>query len=144
MTGDALNILPILRSVVLAVVTLEVSGIALAEDGKVYKSVDKSGKITYSQTPPLDAKSEKVTAKPAIRGSASGGAAQAPYEDWRYAPYQPPYYPPVSTIPQPISPQQQRQAQLQAECERNRGTDCGNPATLQYLDSTTIPRRGRY
>ena len=40
--------------------------------------------------------------------------------------------------------EEQRMAAVKAECERNRGADCNNPSTLQYLDSTSIPRRGRY
>ena len=32
-------------------------------------------------------------------------------------------------------------ATLKTECLRQRGTDCNNPATLQYQDSLSIPRR---
>jgi len=31
------------------------------------------------------------------------------------------------------------QAKLEAECNRNRGTDCGNPEVLRYIESTKIP-----
>lgn len=114
-------------------------------DGKVYKHVDKSGKVTYSQTPPADGKpAEKMDVKPAARGHAGSYDAQHQfYERGNYG-YQEPYRPPVISTQRPLTVQEQRQAALQAECERNRGTDCSNPATLQYLDSTSIPRRGRY
>lgn len=116
-----------------------------ADEGKVYKHVDKSGKVTYSQVPPADGKpAEKMDAKPALQGRAGGGPAYSPYDEPRSYRYQEPYRPPIIPAQPPMTAQEQRMAAVKAECERNRGTDCNNPATLQYLDSTSIPRRGRY
>lgn len=115
-----------------------------AQDGKVYKSVDKSGKITYSQTPPHGAKSsDKIDARPASRGTAGSGEEYGAYApDGSAYRYQQQYR---LTHPseQQASAQEQRYAQLRAECNRNRGTDCNNPATLQYMESSNIPRQGR-
>jgi hypothetical protein len=37
----------------------------------------------------------------------------------------------------------QRLAQLEAECNRSRGTDCKNKETLRYMDAQRIPRSGK-
>ncbi len=116
---------------------------AHAQERKAYKHVDKAGNVTYSQTPPVDGKdAKKVNTAPAHqgRGGYSGG----------YYPTDPRVYEqravsrPPSAAEQRQTAQEQRMAAVKADCERNRGTDCNNPATLQYLDSTSIPRRGRY
>jgi hypothetical protein len=124
----------------LIVLAMAASPLYSADDGKVYKHVDKSGKITYSQTPPLDGKpAEKVDARPANRGHAGNMSGYDSYNDRGYFGYQEPYRPAVTSTQRSLTPQEQRLAQLQAECERNRGTDCSNPATLQYMESSTIP-----
>ncbi len=116
-----------------------------ADEGKVYKYVDKSGKVTYSQIPPTDGKpAEKMDAKPALQGRAGGGPAYSPYDEPRSYRYQESYRTSIIPAQPSVTAQEQRMAAVKAECERNRGTDCNNPATLQYLDSTSIPRRGRY
>jgi hypothetical protein len=37
-----------------------------------------------------------------------------------------------------------RLADLEAECNRNRGTDCKNPETLRLLNANRIPGGRRY
>jgi hypothetical protein len=85
-----------------------------------------------------------MNVKPASRGSAAGMPGYYSYEESRSYSYQEPYRPSVTSVQRQPTAQEQRQTALQADCERNRGTDCSNPATLQYLESTAIPRRGRY
>lgn len=115
-----------------------------AQERKAYKIVDKDGKVTYSQTPPADGKdAQKLSTKPAMAGrGGAAGPASGPMSDYSRQYSSQPNHPTGGTN-QPSS-QEQRQVALKAECERQRGTDCNNPAALQYLDSTSIPRRGRY
>ena len=132
---------------VLAVILAFHAGVA-AQERKAYKVVDKDGNVTYSQTPPVDGKeAKKVNIAPAQQGRGGYTGGNSSRENYRlYSERQAPPSPAASVIPlqPPQSHQEQRMAALRAECERNRGTDCNNPATLQYLDSTSIPRRGRY
>lgn len=138
-----------LRSLTMSTLTLLVLMCAapgMAQERKAYKVVDKDGKITYSQTPPVDGKeAKKVSIAPAQQGR-GGATGYSPYDDpRRYSGQQTqPYYPSYPSSASAQSAQSQRLATVKAECERQRGVDCNNPATLQYLDSTSIPRRGRY
>lgn len=118
---------------------------SLAQERKAYKVVDKDGNVTYSQTPPVNGQeAQKLSTKPAMagRGGYVGGSNgnYSPYDNPRQYSGQPNYN---ATGQRQPSAQEQRLAVLKAECERQRGTDCNNPATLQYMDSTSIPRRGR-
>lgn len=123
---------------------------AHAQERKAYKHVDKNGNITYSQTPPAEGKeAKKVDIAPAHRGrGGSPSGSESYYDDTRA--YSSRYGSrsygdaPVTSVQQRSSSQEQRQATLKAECERNRGTDCNNPAALQYQDSTSIPGGRRY
>lgn len=113
---------------------------SLAQERKAYKIVDKDGNVTYSQTPPVDGQeAQKLSTKPAMagRGGYVGGSAgyYSPYDNPRQYSGQPTYN---AGQLQP-SAQEQRLAALKAECERQRGTDCNNPAALQYMDSNSIP-----
>lgn len=125
-------------------------GSAHAQERKAYKHVDKNGNITYSQTPPADGKeAKKVDIAPAHRGrGGSPGGSDSYYDDPRA--YSSRYGSrsygdaPVTSVQQRPSAHEQRLATLKAECERNRGTDCNNPAALQYQDSTSIPGGRRY
>jgi len=123
-------------------------GAVFAQERKAYKVVDKDGNVTYSQTPPVDGKdAKKVNIAPAQQGRGGYTGGYSPRENYRYSErHSLPPPPAASVIPlqAPQSPQEQRMAAVKAECERNRGADCNNPSTLQYLDSTSIPRRGRY
>lgn len=112
---------------------------AHAQERKAYRHVDPSGKVTYSQTPPADAKAvEKIDISPAQRGRGGDTGTYSTYDDPRYYAGQRGYerYPQTP----PPGAREQRLAELKAECERQRGTDCNNPSTLRYLESTQYPR----
>jgi len=132
----------------MAVLGVAVCVAALAQDRKVYKYVDEKGNVVYSQTPPLDAsKARKIDATPAYSGRGGNSSSVYPYDnpgtysgDTRQQQYR-----------DALRERQQRQeearknrlTELEAECNRNRGTDCKNPDTLRYQESTQIPRRSR-
>lgn len=128
----------------LMLLAVSVSNCALSQERKAYRYVDAAGNVTYSQTPPADGKTAKpVDIAPAQRGRGGSASGYSPYDDPRY--YSNPYANNANTSAQASQAQrEQRLAAVKAECLRQRGTDCNNPATLQYLDSTSIPRRGRY
>lgn len=114
-----------------------------AQERKAYRQVDSAGNVTYSQTPPVDGKAAKkvetVDIAPAQqgRGGSSGGYSSQEYR--QYSGAHSPDRATVMSVQKIPSAQEQKQATLKADCERNRGTDCDNPATLRYLDSTSIP-----
>ena len=117
---------------------------AIAQERKAYRQVDAAGNVTYSQTPPVDGKdAKKVDISPAQRGRGGYTDRHSNYDDPRNYAGQPSHdrYAPVT--PTGPSAREQRLAMLKTECERQRGTDCNNPRALQYLDSTSIPYRGR-
>lgn len=124
-----------------ACVLLALSAVGHAQERKAYRHVDAAGNVTYSQTPPVVAKESKtVDISPAQRGrggDVSGGYSV--YDNPRY--YSDRSYDQYNTNSQP-SARERRFAELKAECERQRGTDCNNPRTLQYLDSTHQPGSG--
>jgi hypothetical protein len=129
----------------LLTLALGIGNEALSQERKAYRHVDAAGKITYSQTPPVDGKEAKaVSTAPAQQGRGGDTSGYSPYDDPRYYSNQNSYNPYAAAGQTRQSQQQQRLAAVKAECLRQRGTDCNNPATLQYLDSTSIPRRGRY
>jgi hypothetical protein len=128
---------------------------AQAQERKAYKVVDANGSVTYTQTPPVAAKDakkvEKVDIAPAQRGRGGYSGGYGSHHETRYYSNQPShdrndrYAAAAQSRDQRAADRQaDRQAELRAECERQRGTDCNNPRALQYLDSTSIPRRGRY
>ena len=130
--------------IALCVVALLANSPALAQERKAYKVVDKNGNVTYSQTPPADGQdAQKMSTKPTMAGRGGSTGSYSPYDNPRYYSGQPSHYP-NSTGQRPPTHQDQRLATLKAECERQRGTDCNNPAALQYMDSSSIPRRSRY
>jgi hypothetical protein len=110
--------------------------------------VDEKGNVVYSQTPPMDgAKARKLDSSPAYRGSGGDSSSASPYDS-------PSRYSRDEQLQQSRNATQERQqreeearrnrqASLEAECNRNRGTDCKNPETLRYLESTRIPRSSR-
>lgn len=133
-----------LRVILVTAVLMLLSQPALAQQRSAYKYVDEQGNVVYSQTPPVEAKeARKVDISPAHRGR-EGYAPGVP------VPREPDYRTRGSygAGPDPRSAQQQREeaakkrlAELEAECNRNRGTECSNPDTLRYMESTAIPRR---
>ena len=113
-----------------------------AEDRKAYKHVDKDGKITYSQTPPVDGKAAaKVSIAPAHAGRGGDTRSYSHYDDPRIHTPRGAHRPPVAAVGRKPTPEEQRMAALKAECERNRGSDRNDPEALRALDSTKIPRR---
>jgi Domain of unknown function (DUF4124) len=134
---------------VFALLALLTGGNAPAQERKAFKVVDAAGNVTYTQTPPVDSKDakkvEKVDIAPAQRGRGGYAGGHAGY-DTRYHggqasyDYQERY---AAANQAGTKAREQRAADLKAECERQRGTDCNNPRALQYLDSTSIPRRAR-
>jgi hypothetical protein len=124
---------------------------AMAQGNKLYKYVDEKGNVVYSQTPPMSgAKAQKLDPRPAYSGRGGNTSSYSPYDH-------PGTYSGDSAQQrreeamrkrqeQQEEARQKRLAELEAECNRNRGTDCKNPETLRYQESTRIPggmRRGR-
>lgn len=126
-----------------------VLGCGAAHAQKVYKHVDEKGNITYSQTPPAnDAKTVRV---PPPRKSSSH--AYDPYlneeerraerrarMDERQRDYE------RHRQEQQEAMQEARRKQveaLRAECERNRGTDCNDPATIRRMEAERGPTQYR-
>lgn len=136
-TGTAL-----VRRIALLLLVASCAVNAGATERKAYKYVDEKGNITYSQVPPQkDAKSIDIT--PAYQGR-GGYAAGVPITRGSSSSY--------ADDRREYARQQQRQreeaekarvAQLEAECNRSRGTDCKNPDTLRYMESERIPRGRR-
>ncbi len=115
-----------------------------AQERKAYRHVDAAGNVTYSQTPPVHgADTRPVDITPAQRGRGGYVDSYSPYENPRYYAALSAYERRAAAPAQP-SARDQRLAAVKAECERQRGVDCNNPATIQYLDSTSIPGRGRH
>lgn len=120
------------------------AGVAAAER-KAYKIVDEKGNVTYSQTPPpAAAKSvQKVDISPASTGR---GGYPGSYRDSRETQYQPSREYADERARQQEEMRKQRQqaeeqriANLKAECMRNRGADCENPETLRLIEAQRIP-----
>jgi hypothetical protein len=119
-----------------------------AQSSKLYKYVDEKGNVVYSQTPPMSgAKAEKLDSRPAYSGRGGNGPSYSPYDNpgvysnddarWRREDAA------RQRQEQQEQARQKRLADLEARCNRNRGTDCNDPETLRYLESTKIPG-GRY
>ena len=115
-----------------------------AQAQQAYKQVDEKGNVTYSQTPPVQGKeAKKVDIAPAQAGRAPGGTGSDIYRTQQ--PYS--YYPPSQQQSQQYQQYQKareeaekkRQADLAAECNRNRGADCNNPETLRLMEAQKIP-----
>jgi len=128
-----------------ALLGLAVCTAALAQERKVYKYVDEKGNVVYSQTPPLDAsKARKIDATPAYTGRGGNTSSGSPYGSPRVyynrGTGQQSYGDPARERQQQEEARKNRLAELEAECNRNRGTDCKSPETLRYLESTQIPR----
>jgi len=120
----------------------------VAQTSKVYKYTDEKGNVVYSQTPPMNgAKAQKLDSKPAYSGRGGDGALYSIY-DW---PFIYSFDGALWQYGQAVRRQQEQQqearqnrlADLEARCNRNRGVDCKDPETLRYMESTKIPG-GRY
>jgi hypothetical protein len=119
-----------------------------AQERKAWRYVDAAGRITYSQTPPVHSGgATRIDISPAAAGR--GGHVSGHVSGYGGAPWDDPrHYSRVSRnlaapaySPGAANAQEQHRTALYAERRRQRNTDCNNPATLQYLDSLSIPRR---
>lgn len=135
----------------LVFVAMGLSANAIAQERKAYRVVDAAGNVTYTQTPPVEGKDtkkvDKVDIAPAQRGRGGDTGSYHGYQSYgepRYHYGQQAQERYAAAAQARTNAQEQRMASLKAECERQRGTDCNNPRALQYLDSTSIPRRSRY
>jgi hypothetical protein len=120
-------------------------GGAMAEEHKIYKHVDEKGNVVYSELPPMSGKSaKKLDTQPAYRGQGGYSGSGSPYGDPRLPSQdyrQDQYRNAVQQRQQQMEDaRSKRLAELEAECNRNRGTDCNNPDVLRYIESTKIPR----
>jgi hypothetical protein len=119
---------------------------AFATERKAYKIVDEKGNVTYSQTPPTEAKDvKKIDITPAQSGRGGnpvGGSRDL--QNQRYRSYQDEHNKSVQAYQrQREEAAQKRKDTLQAECTRNRGTDCSNPETLRDMEAQRIPGGAR-
>jgi hypothetical protein len=117
-----------------------------AQERKAYKYVDEKGNVTYSQTPPAGKDAKQLNIAPAHRGS-GGNTTRGPYDDpRRYSTERQDQYGERmrERQKQMEEARQKRLAELEAECNRNRGTDCKNPETLRLIESNQIPGGRRY
>lgn len=131
---------PFLRGGLVVCALLAFSAMGHAQERKAYRHVDAAGNVTYSQTPPVSAKESKtVDISPAQRGRGGDASGYSVYDNPHY--FADRSYHRYNTTVQPGA-RERRLSELKAECERQRGTDCSNPRTLQYLDSTHQPGSG--
>jgi hypothetical protein len=119
---------------------------AFGTERKAYKHVDEKGKVTYSQTPPVEGKKiQQIDISPAQAGR--GGHAVTGSRDLqiqRSRSYQDDYSNARENYDrQRREAEQKRLDSLRAECARNRGIDCDNPETLRQIDAQKIPGGGR-
>lgn len=125
-------------------ISLVASFDSTASERKAYKIVDEKGNVTYSQTPPTQAKSvQRIDISPANAGRGGntgsrdiGSQRSSNYSDQRNQMM-------YSQKQKREEAEQQRINNLKAECTRNRGADCDNPETLRLIESQKIPG-GRY
>lgn len=117
-----------------------------AQAQKVYKHVDEKGNVTYSQTAPAgDAKAisvpppRKVPPPSRYRGDEVHAERQAERERLRLE------HERRQEERREAMQEAQRKEQdaLRAECARNRGTDCNDPATLARMKAERGPSQYR-
>lgn len=118
-----------------------------AQAQKVYKHVDEKGNITYSQTPPAnDATTVKVppprklsSNDPYLLEEERRANRQAAMDERRREHE-------LRQREQLEARQEARRKQveaLRAECVRNRGTDCNDPATIARMEAERGPSQYR-
>jgi hypothetical protein len=117
---------------------------AAASERKAYKIVDEKGNVTYSQTPPPQAKKvDKIDISPANSGRGgntvsndlrqrNSGQSQSEYIEQRNEAMQ-------LAQKRRQDAERQRVDSLKAECMKNRGSDCDNPETLRLIEAQRIP-----
>lgn len=117
---------------------------AVAAERKAYKHVDEKGNVTYSQSPPADGgQSKRIDISPAQEGRGGYTPPASAYDNPRtYSRDADRQRYNDATRERQIRQEEARQkrlAELEAECNRNRGTDCKNPDALRYQESTRVP-----
>ena len=125
---------------------LAAAATAGAQERKAYKYVDEKGNVVYSQTPPTGKDAKQIGIAPAYRGQ-GGSTARGPYDDPRhYSNDRHDQHQDAMRERQRAmeEAQKKRQAELEAECNRNRGADCKSPETLRLIESNQIPGGRRY
>ena len=137
---------PITKKAIFGAVLLSLlhCGFAMAQERQIYKSFDEKGNTVYSQVPPMSGGTvKKLSMEPAyigLGGYAGYGIPVWPYDDLRYYYQQDQYNSALRQRRQQADDaRNKRIAELEAECNRNRGTDCSDPETLRYIESTKIP-----
>lgn len=122
------------------------TGGADAAERKAYKYVDEQGNVVYSQTPPADGReAKKVDIAPAQAGRQGYVPPPGPYDrPGRLSNQQD--YEARERERQRLREEAQRKrlADLETECNRNRGTNCSDPETLRLIESQKIPGGRRY
>jgi hypothetical protein len=118
---------------------------------KVYKHVDTKGNVTYSQTPPAhDAKpvdvppARRVPPHPYLGRNNELHAERLAERQAAQERRQLEYERRQQEMRDAQQEARQRQLEaLQAECHRNRGTDCSDPATLKRMEAERGPNQYR-
>jgi len=122
------------------------TGAAGAAERKAYKYVDEQGNVVYSQTPPADGRDAKqVDIASAQAGRQSYVPPPGPYDDPKRLSNRQDYET-RRREQQRLREEAQRKrlADLEAECNRNRGTNCNDPETLRLIESQKIPGGRQY
>ena len=125
---------------------LAAAAAAGAQERNAYKHVDENGNIVYSQTPPVGKDAKQIGIAPAYRGR-GGNTTRGPYDDPKqYSSDRQDQYQDAIRARQTAleEAQKKHRAELEAECNRNRGTDCRNPEALRLIESNQIPGGRRY
>lgn len=106
---------------------------------KVYKHVDDKGNVTYSQTPPG---SDATTVKVPPPRKVNSGSSHQRTEEMRAEQRAERERRRVEFEQRQAEQREARQEAerkrieaLRAECQRNRGTDCNDPATLARMEA---------
>jgi hypothetical protein len=125
---------------ILLAIGIAASCSAGASEKKAYKIVDEKGNVTYSQTPPNQAKSvQKVDISPASSGR-GGNTESRDLRQQQQSSHAGQRNQQIYNQQQKREEaEQQRIANLKAECHRNRGSDCDNPEALRLIEAQKIP-----
>ena len=112
-----------------------------AQEQKAYKYLDEKGNVIYSQKPPPGKNAREISIAPAYEGSGAG-TPRGPRDDPnRYSADRQEQQQNALREKQRVAEEarKKRLADLEAECNRNRGIDCRNPETLRLMESNQVP-----
>lgn len=105
---------------------------------RIYKSVDEKGNVVYSQTPPAGKDAQKVDVPTTMRSTGTNVGPDHDAQVRRRAAAEERRTEHQRRMEeQRAQVEEQRKArlaQLEAECVRNRGTDCRDPETLRRME----------